>query len=393
MKKMRKLIPAFAMLMVAAIMMTTASFAWFTMNDKVTATGMEIQAKASGNLLISQSPMTAADKAISVDLSKNASGEVVTKKELKPITFTGDIATGKWQTIGAGNVVDTDYGTVTGALVDVAAGDMVVGNSDYFADYTIYLATAGDALTSQELYITLSGLVGANQDIAPAYSIAFYTDIQVEDGTNTDGTKKYKTETNQLVKTINYEDFTNKNGHTPATKIELDHMVTIPSTYGANADNKVGLKVVMRVYVDGALPSALRSTSEMQLVQVKNLAGIQPVEGKTNTFKYVPNDMGAYKFYAVAATKNVITAVAADGTQTKTDVLFADLSSEQDKSQFSSATELNGDWYVWVGTDAAKVTVYHEATYVNNAWVPTGSTTFSVTIGADDYTAPETSNP
>ena len=58
MKKMRRLIPAVAMLMVAAVMLSTASFAWFTMNDVVTASGMQVQAKAAGNLLISKAPMS-----------------------------------------------------------------------------------------------------------------------------------------------------------------------------------------------------------------------------------------------------------------------------------------------------------------------------------------------
>ena len=52
MKKMRKLIPAFAMLMVAAIMMSTASFAWFSMNTTATASGMQIKAKSTGGLAI-----------------------------------------------------------------------------------------------------------------------------------------------------------------------------------------------------------------------------------------------------------------------------------------------------------------------------------------------------
>ena len=52
MKKMRKLLPAFAMLLVSAIMMSTASFAWFTMNETVTATGMTVTAKSSGGLVI-----------------------------------------------------------------------------------------------------------------------------------------------------------------------------------------------------------------------------------------------------------------------------------------------------------------------------------------------------
>ena len=40
MKNTRKLIPAVVMLLVSAVLMSTASFAWFSMNKQVTATGM-----------------------------------------------------------------------------------------------------------------------------------------------------------------------------------------------------------------------------------------------------------------------------------------------------------------------------------------------------------------
>lgn len=46
MKKTRKLIPALAMLLISAVMMSTASFAWFSMNEEVTATGMNITAES-----------------------------------------------------------------------------------------------------------------------------------------------------------------------------------------------------------------------------------------------------------------------------------------------------------------------------------------------------------
>ena len=53
MKNTRKLIPALAMLLVSAVMMSTASFAWFSMNSKVTVSSMTVKATASKNLLIS----------------------------------------------------------------------------------------------------------------------------------------------------------------------------------------------------------------------------------------------------------------------------------------------------------------------------------------------------
>lgn len=50
--KMRKLLPAFAMLTVSAISLSSATYAWFTMNREVSVTGMSMRTKVSENLLI-----------------------------------------------------------------------------------------------------------------------------------------------------------------------------------------------------------------------------------------------------------------------------------------------------------------------------------------------------
>ena len=55
MKKMRKIIPALAMLLVSAVMMSTASFAWFSMNTTATIEGMQVKATSSGGLAIAVS--------------------------------------------------------------------------------------------------------------------------------------------------------------------------------------------------------------------------------------------------------------------------------------------------------------------------------------------------
>lgn len=52
MKNMRKLIPAIAMLLVSAVMMSTASFAWFTSASNASAEGMQVKAVADGGLAI-----------------------------------------------------------------------------------------------------------------------------------------------------------------------------------------------------------------------------------------------------------------------------------------------------------------------------------------------------
>lgn len=51
MKKFKKLIPAFCLLLVSAVLMGTSTFAWFSMNKTVTATGMSVTAKADNPFL------------------------------------------------------------------------------------------------------------------------------------------------------------------------------------------------------------------------------------------------------------------------------------------------------------------------------------------------------
>ena len=54
MKKLnRKLIPAFAMLLLSAVLMSTASFAWFSSNGQVKASGLAVSATAPAALWIS----------------------------------------------------------------------------------------------------------------------------------------------------------------------------------------------------------------------------------------------------------------------------------------------------------------------------------------------------
>ena len=53
MKFSRKLLPAIAMLLISAVMMSTASFAWFSTNTTAKANGISVQISAAKNLLIS----------------------------------------------------------------------------------------------------------------------------------------------------------------------------------------------------------------------------------------------------------------------------------------------------------------------------------------------------
>lgn len=57
---MKKLIPAICMTLIAAALFATSTFAWFSMNTQVTATGMQVVAKSDNTfLLISETNSTA----------------------------------------------------------------------------------------------------------------------------------------------------------------------------------------------------------------------------------------------------------------------------------------------------------------------------------------------
>lgn len=323
MKKMRRLIPAFAMLLVAATMLSTASFAWFTMNESVTATGMQVKAKASGNLLISENKMSAADQAITVALTNrntNSSTDII------PVTYT----TG-WKIPGNSAAVDPTYGGMasTDNLVDPDKSVAYTG-SPYFIDYTVYVATAGDAMTTQNLYITMN-MVSAAEDIAPAYSIAFYVGDPAQGETL--GT---------FAGYINYKYF----AENPGAKVYLNGTYTIPSTYGKSTDDAQGLRITMRVFVDGNL-----KYNDKVIPQVPNYQPAAEKYGNGDTLKY----------YEKKTVNGVDTYIL------------------QDKTLWTAETVTEG-MFTWDGTYKNGTAV--DKYYVNNGDIPTGATSFDVTIGA-----------
>ena len=83
MKKTLKLVPAFAMLLVSAILVSTSTYAWFSMNTAVTATGMQVQAKAESGIVITNE---------AVDKWTASSKTTTSKRELLP-TSTANFTT------------------------------------------------------------------------------------------------------------------------------------------------------------------------------------------------------------------------------------------------------------------------------------------------------------
>ena len=83
MKLTRKLIPAFAMLLVSVVLMSTASFAWFSMNGNVTASGFSVEATAPAALWISK---TGAAGSYGTTVTFTNSDSTVAQGAIAPIT-------------------------------------------------------------------------------------------------------------------------------------------------------------------------------------------------------------------------------------------------------------------------------------------------------------------
>ena len=107
MKASRKLIPAFAMLLIAAVMMSTASYAWFVANSDVKVNSLQVSAQSASTYLI-------IDNLYDEDADDNDTDEFMTGDyhttfvnwngtvpELVPVAFEG----GAWYT-GIGNTVN-----------------------------------------------------------------------------------------------------------------------------------------------------------------------------------------------------------------------------------------------------------------------------------------------
>ncbi len=145
MKKLnRKLIPAFAMLLLSAVLMSTASFAWFSMNGDVKATGMSVSATAPAALWISTSANANFGTSITLE---GKSGQIT------PVTYTlqendktnadswaFDVLTEEgYAAVGAN-------GQVTGTLADLVEAD----DGSNVLKQTFYLRLEGKNISETE---------------------------------------------------------------------------------------------------------------------------------------------------------------------------------------------------------------------------------------------------
>ena len=272
MKKMRRMIPALCMLLVSAIMLSTASYAWFTMNEQVTATGMEIQAQASGSLVISSDPLQSANADPNVKFETGV-------RQLRPITLKTQITKDiNGEDLGVDDDEQQIYRSAwyepfsTPAQANVVSPilgtpdyrgekELTTSASPYYIQETVYIGTSGkEAISGGSIAVSLTNIASSADTLATkAYSVAVYI-VGVATETKTNGKWTDRVEPNlsdnanpDMILHVDQTVVDGENRNTLTIPLPAD--VTIPSIhgFGEGNDNGTGLKVVLRFYVDGAL--------------------------------------------------------------------------------------------------------------------------------------------
>lgn len=167
MKKTKIIVPALGMLLLSTAASVTGTVAWFSMNNFVTAQGMEVKAKAENGIVISKAasgeawkesatsartatlelkPTSTATGATWVHSTSNDSSDENTENDYELLTTAVDATT------GAGYVNDNgqaNYQQVAGGEGDGA----YEADSTYYAMHSFYIKSSAEAI-QKTIYIT-----------------------------------------------------------------------------------------------------------------------------------------------------------------------------------------------------------------------------------------------
>lgn len=246
---MKKLFPAFIMLMISAILLSTATYAWFSMNTTVLATNMSVKATTGPSLVISASTNFTAG---TVEVSK--SGVDIT---LMPATayvsgmLDGTVAhsaltqpaTNLVYVANAGDVNPaTGLAKTSKTLYYSAASTQAVdgGDAGYYFDYIFYIAAEGESnIDSGSLVINIDAVDFSVFD--PAEKILQAIAVQPYVNGTLIGNPIYI-----------------KDGVSEQVLINDLSVISVPC--GAPGEVSSAIQISLRVYIDGALLDTATTT-------------------------------------------------------------------------------------------------------------------------------------
>jgi len=253
---MKKLIPAIAMLLISAVLLSTASFAWFSMNTTVTVTGMSVTATVNDNLQIAATTVDATakenDSAFKygyimthttqlIEPVSTVNGIDFFYTSTKNVTASGDAASDTYTAYNHASTTDfdTNYGT-TGAKG--------------YVEYAVQLK-ADNSSNSVTKYVNLSTLTltyAGAEATQKAFRVAVFVNDMGADG-STAATTPTTTSLSTLLKMSGATYFTTgKAVDSTSTLDDITDKADIAANIGSVAAGQSRyFKVVVRLWLEG----------------------------------------------------------------------------------------------------------------------------------------------
>lgn len=242
MKKFKKLIPAFAMLLVSAVMLGTSTFAWFSMNTNVTATGMNVTATSNNPYFV-----ISATKEDITNATGTATSATLTKEStnVQPVAYTTTQIT---PTTGAAINANSWY-TATSNQYDASNGStpataqsVDLGAEGYFVTYEFYVGLAKNSTAGNfKLNVKLTQTEGANKDAIKAAVV-----ITPCEGADTTGSAQTQ---------VTWDTLSATSGWTADNSVEF--------AVGGTSNTAKFAKVTVYVYIDGTNENVKTSTGNI----------------------------------------------------------------------------------------------------------------------------------
>ena len=161
MKQFKKLIPALAMLLVSASMMGTSTYAWFSMNTAVQATGMQVQAVAEDGIVIANSAKaswsnTATAQVTSATLVPTSAAAVTSPSFVHNSSTNADQAQGNQEAASYTDLSLTwNTNSSEGIGYEDANSNSTLDNNEksYVLLNNFFIKSSGATITGKTLYI------------------------------------------------------------------------------------------------------------------------------------------------------------------------------------------------------------------------------------------------
>ena len=177
---MKKLIPTVALTLMGAAAVTGSTYAWFSMNKSVEATGMKVQATTSGALVIGKT--IDAQTGYSYNFNENTANVLShSTRDASAVYAEGDvIPSGKsvgetyatsLKTIGT----DDDVDPITGIVGDDATyheAANVEGGTQYYVDYDFFVSAAGPEQANKTITLEMTDAMKAEVSENWAYNMS-----------------------------------------------------------------------------------------------------------------------------------------------------------------------------------------------------------------------------